>query len=112
MTLQEQTDAAAKSHAEKWMNLLSNGIRQDCIDDFTAGAEWERQRDKWTYVYGKRENIPPPGQYWVMIGKYAKKPMLFELPMRGYTLGLSCEWWLKYVLCYQPIPEPPKQKED
>lgn len=102
MTIDEQTTEAAIKHAEAYAQGPSNGVIDDCEADFTAGAQWERQRDKWVSV--KDELPPKPGYYIAMCISPYKEPGLIHFhPRTGWENGFyDASHW-------QPLPEPPKE---
>jgi len=98
MSLQDKTRAAAN-------NYQSLNRKRYADMDFIAGAEWERQRDKWIRV---EDELPPKNGYYfcfddkqyfgaVIVGYFAKmwNPQVTE--------RMTITHW-------QPLPEPPKEK--
>lgn len=125
MTLIELTNQATEEHANKFICCPSNGMEEDIKDDFIAGANWERNREKWISV---KDHLPEPlqtvwlsnGEGWTTLG--CRSAILDGLWCWAQTNGIiyeendkiisECESDDLDVNFWQPLPEPPKQKED
>lgn len=124
-SIEEQTREAAENHYKEWNKYPSNGVKEDCIDDFIAGAEYERQRGKWIRA---EDELPDPlqtvwisnGEGWTSLG-CRTEPDADGLWCWAETNGTiyqqegkiisECEADDLDVRFWQIVPEPPKQKE-
>lgn len=118
-SIEEQTREAAIKHCTKVGGFPSAG-------SFMAGAEWERNRDKWISV---KDELPDPlqtiwisnGEGWTSLG-CRTQPDADGLWCWAETNGIiyqqdnkiisECESDDLDVRFWKIVPEPPKQKED
>jgi len=113
MNLQDQTKNAAYVNSKN--EYGDTMLAVPCTKGFIAGAEWERQRDKWISV---KEQLPPKEKtsrfsddVLVSDGKRISTGFYeynqnnpdnnywYASPISGYDV----KFW-------QPLPEPPKEK--